>query len=141
MRSRPARRPAGDAGGATAELAVALPAVVLVLAVVLGAGRVAVAQLQCTDAARAGARVAARGEAAGVVRAAAGALAPAGARITVSGGGAGVLVRVEADVEVAGTGARLTVRGQGTAAVETHPVPNPALGTAPRPGPAPGAGP
>ncbi|GAA4350180.1 Rv3654c family TadE-like protein [Angustibacter luteus] len=53
---------ADDQGSATAELAVALPAVVLGLAAVLGVGHVALAQLACVDAARAGARLAARGE-------------------------------------------------------------------------------
>ncbi len=48
-----------------AEFAVALPAVVLVLALLLGAARVALAQVGCVDAARAGARAAARGEGGG----------------------------------------------------------------------------
>ena len=55
----------GDGGSVTAEAALALPAVVLVLATVVGVGRVVTAQIQCVDGARAAARLAARGEPAG----------------------------------------------------------------------------
>lgn len=58
-----------DSGTATAELAVALPAVVVVLAAVLAVGQAVLAQVRCVDAARAGARAAARGEAASEVSA------------------------------------------------------------------------
>jgi len=75
-----------DRGSATLELAVAMPAVVLLLAVVLSAADVVVAQVDCVDAARAGARAAARGDSPAVVRASALALAPRGASVTVSGG-------------------------------------------------------
>jgi len=59
-----ARRLVGpwDRGAVTAELAVVLPAVVLVLAALLVTGSAAATQLRCADAARAGARVAALGE-------------------------------------------------------------------------------
>lgn len=56
------RRGPGDRGSVTAELALGLPAVVLALVVVLLVGSVAVAQVRCTDAARAAARAAALGE-------------------------------------------------------------------------------
>lgn len=49
-------------GSVTAELALALPAVVLVLLLVLTAGNAAISQMRCTDAARAAARAAALGE-------------------------------------------------------------------------------
>ena len=52
---------------ATAELAVVLPAVLLVLAVALSALGLAIDQIRCVDAARAGARAAARGDTAGAV--------------------------------------------------------------------------
>jgi hypothetical protein len=52
----------------TAELAVVLPAVTLVLAAVLSVGQAVVAQLACVDAARAGARAAARGDDPAAVR-------------------------------------------------------------------------
>ena len=83
-----------DRGSATLELAVAMPAVVLLLAVVLSAADVVVAQVDCVDAARAGARAAARGETPAVVRASALALAPTGATVTVGGGAGAVVVAV-----------------------------------------------
>lgn len=52
----------GDRGAVTAELAVALPAVVLVLVAVLVIALAGTSQLRVTDAARAGARAAAAGE-------------------------------------------------------------------------------
>ena len=64
---------------ATAELAVVLPAVLLVLAVALSALGLAIDQIRCVDAARAGARAAARGDTAAAVtrRGARGELLPA----------------------------------------------------------------
>ncbi|WP_250448652.1 TadE family type IV pilus minor pilin [Actinotalea sp. C106] len=50
-----------DRGAVTAELALALPAVILVLAVLLVTGAATSAQLRCADGARAGARAAALG--------------------------------------------------------------------------------
>ena len=61
MRSR-CRAERRDAGTVTAELAVAVPAVVLVLAACLGGLRLGVERLQATDAAALVARAAARGE-------------------------------------------------------------------------------
>jgi TadE-like protein len=87
------RRPA-DTGSVTAETAVALPAVVLVLGVLVAVGQVAVAQVRCVDAARAGVRFAARGEGPGSVVARAVSVAPPGA-VVVSGSSGG-----EAVVEV-----------------------------------------
>lgn len=52
----------GDQGSVTAELVVALPAVVLVLAACVGALQVAAAQVRLQDAAALGARAAARGD-------------------------------------------------------------------------------
>lgn len=49
-------------GSATAEVAVALPALVLVLGVALAALDLGVAQVRCVDAARTGARLLARGD-------------------------------------------------------------------------------
>ncbi|MDP9241529.1 MAG: pilus assembly protein, partial [Actinomycetota bacterium] len=51
-----------DGGSVTAELATALPVLVFLLAVALGAVGAVTAQLRCVDAAREGARAAARGE-------------------------------------------------------------------------------
>ncbi|HEV7209656.1 MAG TPA: TadE family type IV pilus minor pilin [Mycobacteriales bacterium] len=68
----------------TAELAVGLPCLVLVLAFALGALAAAGTDLRCQQAAHDGARAAALGQPAGVVRAAAGAQAPAGSTVTVT---------------------------------------------------------
>lgn len=68
----------------TAETAVVLPALVVVTAALLWALLVASAQIQCVDAARAGARAAARQEPPGVVREMAEKAAPDGAKVTVS---------------------------------------------------------
>lgn len=51
-----------DDGAVTAETAMVLPAIVLVLAVVLAGGAAAATQVRCEEAAGAAARVAARGE-------------------------------------------------------------------------------
>lgn len=72
-----------DEGSVTAELAVALPAVVVVLLLVLGVGAASSAQLRAADAARAGARVAALGDADTAVQAVAQRVAGAGAQVVV----------------------------------------------------------
>jgi len=69
---------------ATAEFAVMLPAVVLVLALSLGSLGLAWDQIRCVDAARAGARAAARGDSDGAVTLAAGRAAPSGAKVSVA---------------------------------------------------------
>jgi len=73
-----------DRGSVTAELAVGLPAVVLLLVALLTVASAAVAQTRCTDAARAGARAAALGEPDGEVVATARRLAGDGAAVSVS---------------------------------------------------------
>lgn len=103
----------------TAETALALPAVVLVLAVILGVGHLVTAQVQCVDAARAGARQAARGESAGTVTQVARAFGPQGARVTVTREGRTVAVEVAAIVRLPGTGwPVLPVRGRAVGEVE-----------------------
>ena len=62
-----ASRNAQEGGAVTAEFAVALPAVVLLLAFLLAGGAAGITQLRLEDAARAGARASARGEASGSV--------------------------------------------------------------------------
>jgi hypothetical protein len=71
---------------ATAEFAVVLPAVVLVLALSLGALGLAWDQVRCIDAAQAGARAASRGDSAGAVILAARRTAPSGATVSVTSG-------------------------------------------------------
>jgi hypothetical protein len=85
-----------ERGSATAEVAILLPAIVLFLALVLAAGSGAIAQVRCVDAARTGARLAARGESAAVVTSAARAAAPAGADVHVDVGSSTAAVSVRA---------------------------------------------
>lgn len=86
--------PPRDHGSATAEVAVTLPVLAVVLALVLWGVGAAVAQVRCQDAARLAARAVARGDAVPSARAAARAAAPDGARVEVSGGDGVVRVRV-----------------------------------------------
>lgn len=119
-RTRPGRFPgrgpgAGDLrsrGSVTAELALAFPAVVLALLLAVAVGQVVIAQVRCTDAARVGAREAARGEADDVVVRQAQQVGPPGAQIAVAGGGGLVAVDVTAVVPLPLPGAPgVTVRG------------------------------
>lgn len=73
-----------DRGFVTAETAVVLPALVLFAMALLWALLAASAQIQCVDAARAGARAAARQEPPNVVEEVARQAAPDGAKVTVS---------------------------------------------------------
>ena len=82
MTHRSGRR---ESGMVTAELAVAIPAAMLVLAVCLAAVRAAVDQIRCVDAARVAARAAARGDDPGRVRELATASAPDGADVAIRG--------------------------------------------------------
>jgi Flp pilus assembly protein TadG len=93
-----------DGGMATAELAVVLPALVLVVAAALTAVSVLLAQLRCVDAAREGARAAARGEPVDVARSAAVRVAPRAASVEVGTDGEDVRVTVSA---IAGRGGGL----------------------------------
>jgi len=86
----------------TAETAVVLPVLLMVLAGAVAAVVVVGAQLRCVDAAREGARAAARGEPAGVVVDLAGRAAPDGAATDVAGVGDTVRVTVSATVSPLG---------------------------------------
>ena len=90
MRSR-AR---SDRGSVTVELALALPALFAVLAVVLWTVAAAGLRMDCTDAARAGARAAARGDSDAAVRALVARVGPGGARLTMTRGSGLVTVKV-----------------------------------------------
>lgn len=85
-----------DAGYVTAEAAVVLPTLALFAAALIWCLMAASAQIQCVDAARAGARAAARQDPPSAAVAAARQAAPQGARIGVSREGDLVRVRVEA---------------------------------------------
>ena len=82
----------------TAETAVVLPVLLLVLVSAVAAVTVVGAQLRCVDAAREGARAAARGEDVATVTWWAGRIAPDGARTTVAGDAGEVRVRVTAEI-------------------------------------------
>jgi hypothetical protein len=95
------RRPhAGERGSVTTELALALPSVVLLLSVVLAASGVATGHLRCVDAARTGARAAARGEPVDVVVDAVRQVGPSGSRVDVREQGEHVSVEVFARVDL-----------------------------------------
>lgn len=111
-----------DQGSVTAEMAVALPGLVLVLAAALWAVTAAGAKVECIDAARAAARAAARGEPLPAVRAAAVKAAPAGAHVALHRDDDLVEVEVSARVRVVGAAVwgmpAVVVHGHVTAAVE-----------------------
>jgi Flp pilus assembly protein TadG len=86
----------------TAETAVVLPVLILVLVCAVAAVTVVGAQLRCVDAAREGARAAARGETGAVVTELAGRIAPDGATTAVRT--TGDRVRVTVSVEVSPLG-------------------------------------
>jgi hypothetical protein len=85
-----------DRGYVTAEAAVVLPALALFTAMLLWALMAAAGQIRCVDAARAGARAAARTEPDAQVRVAALSAAPRGAEVTLERSGDLVRVRVTA---------------------------------------------
>lgn len=108
-----------DRGSVTAELAVALPAVLLVLVLVVMVAGAGLTQARCVDAARVGARVAALGEPAQAAAAAARRVAGPAARVTVSGDAQWVTVAVDAAVPLAGWDVGpLRARGSAVAWVE-----------------------
>lgn len=104
-----------DAGAVTAELAVALPAVVLVLALLLVVGGAVAGGLRCTDAARVGARLAALGEDEVTVAAAARRVAGGSADVDVRRDGPWVEVVVRADGPAAWFGAVVGLSGRAVA--------------------------
>jgi hypothetical protein len=96
---------APEAGMVTAELAVALPALVLAGLLALAGLQVVTAQLRCLDAAAVAARLAGRGEPGGEVGAAVSAAGSAGARLRVRRDGELVRAQVSVDVRPFGLGA------------------------------------
>jgi secretion/DNA translocation related TadE-like protein len=105
----------------TAEFAMALPAVVLVLATVLATATVALNQMRCTDAAREAARAAARNEPAAAVLAVARAEGPPGVEVHVSRVGDRVVVTATAGVRVRLLGTE-TIRVSSRAVAVREPV-------------------
>ncbi len=104
----------------SAELAVALPAVVFVLLVSMNALMIGVDQVRCADAARVAARSAARGDPSATVRSLGQRAGPGGAQVTQQIDGDLVRVTVSSPVPgpfgwVAGVG---TLRSTGVAQLE-----------------------
>lgn len=105
-----------ERGAVTVELAVGLPAVVLVLAAVLTLAAASTAQMRAQDAARAGARALAIGEPDAVVAAAVTRVGGAEAQLTVTRDGEWVHVTVTRPV--AGEGVPLRASGSAVAWAE-----------------------
>jgi hypothetical protein len=112
--------PQGQRGSITAETAVAFPALVVVLATALWGVSAAAAQVACVDAARAGARAAARGEPQTEVRAAVLRAAPPRANVSLSRDPVTtrVVVQAEARPLLKGLFPPLKLRAQAIAATE-----------------------
>lgn len=89
-----------DAGMATAELAVALPALALLVVVCLYAVAVVTAQLRCVDAAGLAARLAGRGEATATVQRETLLAAPRDASVEVTRSAGMVTAKVAAVIDV-----------------------------------------
>ena len=105
---------------ATAELAAAIPALVLVLVLALSAITTVTDQVRCVDAARATARALARGDGDGSALALGRRLAPPGARFSVARTGSEVSVVVQGTTSpgLRWLGSRATPTGQAVAARE-----------------------
>lgn len=104
----------------TAETAVVLPVLLLVLVCAVAAVTVVGAQLRCVDAAREGARAAARGETDAVVAELAGRVAPEGADTVVRTTADRVRVTVSAEVAPLGP-VPLRTRVQAEAVAQREP--------------------
>lgn len=88
-----------ERGSVTAETAVALPSLVVVLVLAVWVLLCVAAQLRCLDAAHVAARAAARGEVDAEVQAVATRVAPTGAAVRVDRADGQVQVRVSAQVQ------------------------------------------
>lgn len=100
---------------ATAEFALVLPAVVLVLALSLGALGLAWDQIRCVDAARAGARAASRGDSPAAVTLVVDRAAPSGAVVSIRRSGELVQVTVVSRPRVAASLLPAWLRASSTA--------------------------
>lgn len=110
---------AGDYGSVTAEFAVGLAAVVMVLAVLLVTVGVASARMRCLDGARAGARLAALGQSDGQIAVAVRHVAGSDASVTVMRNPPWVEVRVSLSAPGGWlTGGPIGVDGSATAWAE-----------------------
>jgi hypothetical protein len=105
-------------GYATAEAAVALPALLAVLSLAIGAVVTVGAQLRCVDAARAAAREVARGDTEAKARRDAGLIAPRGAAVAVLHRGDVVDITVTATVRATRWLPGITVRAHAVTEAE-----------------------
>jgi Tfp pilus assembly protein PilX len=118
----------GESGMVTAELAVVLPTLVVVVVLALGGINAGLAQMRCVDAARDGARALARGETTQTAVAVARAAAPRGATVTVHVAGDRLEVTVDGSVALLGpVGRHLVVRVRAAESAQAEP----GVGTAP----------
>jgi hypothetical protein len=104
---RPASRPGArgaDAGSVTAETAVLLPGLVVLLVLLLWAISAVAGQLRCIDAARVAARAAARGDGSASAVSLARRAAPPGAVVSVTSSGESVVVTVRARIRALPSG-------------------------------------
>ena len=102
----------------TAEFAVVLPALLLVLAVALSALGLAVDQVRCVDAAAAGARAAARRDSTAAVHAVAARSAPSGSSVATTVRGGLVTVTVRAGPHLLGGLVPLPLRPRASATAQ-----------------------
>jgi Flp pilus assembly protein TadG len=114
------RRLRDERGMVTAETAVVLPVLLLVLAGAVAAVTVVGAQLRCVDAAREAARAAARGEPLDVVHAIVARTAPSGAGTAIADAGDEVRVLVSARIAPLGP-LPLRVQVRATAVAQREP--------------------
>ncbi|WP_305039968.1 TadE family type IV pilus minor pilin [Frankia sp. Cj3] len=116
------RRTADDSGQATAELAFAIPSLILVLLISIWLVSAVAIQARCAEAARVGARAAARGETDETVRLWSGRAAPHGSEISITRGFNFVVVRVALDthatVGIASITPFITIKASSTAPLE-----------------------
>lgn len=111
----------GEHGMVTAEFAVVLPAVVFVLALSLGAMGLALDQVRCVDAARAGARAASRGDSPSAVILLTRRAAPSAALVSMNTSGALVQVSVVSRPRVAGSLLPAWLQASSTASAAREP--------------------
>jgi len=130
-RTLPLKRGRGERGSVTAEAAVVLPVLVVLLTVGVGAVSAVTAQMRCVDAAREAARAAARGESSQIAMELAVEAAPDGAQVSLDSGTERIVVTVTAEVPIGGgLLPAVTVRGEAVALPEpTGPVTVPTGGS------------
>lgn len=113
------REPRGnDRGSVTAEIAVALPALTLMLGLALGAVDAAATQVACVDSARVGARALARGEEPPRVRELVQQTAPPAAEVVLRTEAAHARVEVRAPVRIGPLPSGVTVHGRALTPLE-----------------------